>query len=306
MKIRSAALCIVVLSAVTLVLDGCRNVDNSNKLPDYNIRIIVPLADSAKFQPDTFMEAFRKQWKQRVGCAPIAKEAGDTSHSTTFSLVSDTARGNIVWLAWSPFPLDTQVTALLIKAALVGFTDNQRPSPGEVEALRTHKAALEVNYELGTVPPKERIVFTARTLLTIFSMASAVGYVDASAQSYRSAANLQHLAATDSLSLAGLFEMFVNMQVVTDSRGADIHTHGMDQFWLPDIQMVLPDTNHLYDNYDVIRTTAAYLIDKGDIVKAGDVVHPPGLNTAFDVVRPAQERDHPFGSRGVIGLQRQK
>jgi hypothetical protein len=266
--------------------------------------LIIPLSEQITFDENKFMEKYLDMWKEYIVCGKIEKDSSDTSNEISFGM-GDRNQENILWITYSPDKMQKELTDIVIKSAEAGFTDNEQLETEEQISLQNNKSTLELNYMLGKSDAKSRINFTARALLTLSEMYPVIGYINASAQSYRPKAKLSSFVNKHPLESVDLFLLFINVQVISENISTEIHTHGMDQFQLPDIQMIFENNSQISYNFDVLRNGAVYLIDNDNILKIGHTAELAGDGINYEVVKGKEEKDHPFGTYGVIGLRKQ-
>ncbi len=277
---------------------------SKGQISNYYIKIILPLSTEISFDNKVFSAEYFNSWNETIFCFPLDKKSGDTSNETIFG-ISDTNQSKILWITYSPQLMKSELTELLVKAAEAGFTENEKLNDSDKAALLSNKASIELNYMLGDATGKDRTDFTAKSILLLSKLFPVIGYIDVSAQSYRPVSKLKELEGKSKLESTDLFLLFVNVQIVSDVSFIEIHTHGMDQFWLPDIQMIFKDKTDLNYNFDIIRNCAVYLIEKGNILKIGHTAKLAGDGINYEVINVKEDKKHPFGYYGVIGLKKQ-
>lgn len=303
MKLIPLLLCIVAAISVIFVAIKCRPSSSNEQIPDYCIRIILPLSTEITFDYNAFSVEYLQRWNDKIVCGSLEKDTGDTSIESKFA-ICDTNQNKIIWMTYSPQQLQPELTKLLTAASDAGFTDNEKLMDSDKTALLSNKASIELNYMLGEVTGKERAEFTAKSILLLSKLYPVIGYVDASAQSYRPVSKLMAFEGKSKLESSDLFLIFVNVQIVSGVSTTEIHTHGMDQFWLPDIQMIFKNKSDLNYNFDVLRNSAVYLLEKGNILKIGDTGELAGDGINYEVIKVKEVKDHSFGYYGAIGLKK--
>jgi len=302
MKAIGIAVAVVIVLAVILFIAKHRTRGARNQKPSYNVNLFVLLAEAKGFRPEDLIVAFKETWGIRICCNHHPRLGPKTATAIPY-LVGDGPDKNNVVLTWSSEPLGRARADLLAMASQAGFADSRGISQADLDALRNHKAHFRVDYGHGPQDPKERMRFTARLLLALCRLHPVCGYVDSSAQAYRPLARLPDgILANTELTVADLFELFVNVQFVSDKGNVEIHTHGMDQFWLPDVQIICPEKDRSRDR-DVLCNAAIYMIDRGRAMKVGDTSEQAGDGRKFRVESVKPAREHPFGVYGAIRLR---
>jgi len=302
MKPIGIAVAVAIVLAVILFIAKHRTRGPRNQKPGHNVNLFVLLAEAKDFRPEDLIGAFRETWGIRIWCAHHPRLGPKTATSTPY-LVGDGRDKNAVLLTWSSEPLSRARTDLLAMASQAGFADSRGISQADLDALRNHKAHFRVDYGCGPQDSKERMLFTARLLLALCRLQPVCGYVDSSAQAYRPLAHLPDgILAKTELTVVDLFELFVNVQYVSDKGNIEIHTHGMDQFWLPDVQIICPEKDRSRDRH-VLCNAAIYMIDRGRAMKVGDAYDLAGDGREFRIDGVKPDREHPFGVYGAIRLR---
>lgn len=303
MKIVGILLALVFLGVVVFALMAKKS-SAKGQAENYCINLFVPLAEDTGFNPQELMAAFKQMWGIDLVCAQPIGEGTSKWPSGQYMVGNGSDRNNL-YLTLTREPLKKEMVELLVKASKAGFSNNEPISESDVNVLKNHKAYFQIEYVHGKLPPKERVAFTAKLLLTLCKKYSACGIVNASAQSYIPTTKIASaLFGSKDLSTPDIFPLFVNIQMISDGQQIDLHTHGMDQFWLPDIRIPFSDKDRVSYYYDIIRNSAVYMVENGKAMNIGDTAELAGDGKVFKVTEVAEEKDHPFGFYGVIGLKR--
>ncbi len=272
------------------------------KSSNSSIRILIPLSEKADFKQEAFQNTYQETWGNKVFCEPINNDDRDEVYDNNY-ILTDSLHRNMILLKYSSKPLDSEITKMLANAGKKGFTDNKPITNEDTQALQNHQAFIELECNIGQREAIDSLDFTANTLLSVFKVLPAIGYANTIAQSYKPLVRIKEFESRTTLQRADLFLLFVNIQIVSDNTYTDIHTHGMDQFKLPDLQIVFDEKTETNYHYNVLRSAAVYIIENGNILKLGNTWQLSGDNTIFEVVLYKNDKQH-FGYNRVISLER--
>ena len=293
------AIVITVVVSLFVLFPQYRPKWNKNRQAGSSIRLLIPLAESVGFDQGSFRKEYTGRWEGNVFCESMDKDGiYDASY-----LLTDPSHNSVLSLKYSSVPLETAIINLLVGQGDRGFSDNKILTDEEKTDLRNSKAFIEIQCEIENREAAESLEFIAKTLLTVFENQPAVGYANPSAQSYRPKSRLIEFQSKTRLCRSDLFLMFVNVQIVSEEEFINIHTHGMEQFKLPDLQIAFPEKAETNYHFNVLRTAAVYIVENGDVLKNGHTWQLEGDRTVFRVMPLKGDKGH-FGSYGTIGLKR--
>ncbi len=313
MKLIVITIAIIVIAIVILFISKHRSATIESRNHDYYVSLCIPLSEGNTFNPEDLVKTFKEMWGISIVCADdrgvgrkFRGTPPDDSRNTSLKgyMVSEGMDKNNLLLAWDSEPLSKERVDVLIRGSMTGFTNGQIISEPDVSSLRSHKAYFQVDYIRGPEDPKERMLFTAKLLLTLSKHYPVCGYVDSSAQAYTPLSSYPSgIFDRREITVTDLFRLFVNVQTISNEGETEIHTHGMDQFWLPDIQLISPKED-LSRDIDVLRNAAIYMIDKEKAMKIGDTSEMAGDGRLFKAGAVKPDTQHPFGFYGAISLRR--
>ncbi|HVP76384.1 MAG TPA: hypothetical protein VMV04_00670 [Thermodesulfobacteriota bacterium] len=314
MKLIGITIGIIIAVAVIFFISRHRSASIESRNYNYYVNLCVPLSESKPFNPEDLARAFKEMWGIAVICADD-NELGRKFRRTRCNesleanlkgyVISEGVDKNNLLLAWNSKPLSKERTEVLVQASDRGFTNRQIISVPGISSLRNHKAYFDLDYIRGPDDPKERMLFTAKLLLTLSKRYPVCGYVDSSAQSYTPLPSYPSgIFDKREITLTDLFRLFVNVQTISGTTDTEIHTHGMDQFWLPDLQIICPE-EELSRDFDVLRNAAIYMIHKGRPLEVGGTGELAGDGRLFKIAAIKPDDQHPFGFYGAISLRRQ-
>lgn len=282
---------VVGCALLALLTSGCTSKD---KLPESHIHLVLPFSAAPSFEPDSFMFSYQERWGAKIACADASELWPSADGRTSYMLTDGTHTGR---LAVSSEPLEDRLVSVTLMGA--PYLDER-----DVAALRDHAAYIAFDYLLGSDNGSERATFAAKALLTLVHDPAVVGYVDTSAMLYQTRSQVDALL-TATLTPDELFLLLANAHTVGEGAGAWIHTHGMEQFGVPDLQMRLADTGDQDYYRDVLINAAIYMIDRGPVLKPGDTAELVGDGVIYRIKSVKRDRLHPFGEYGCLELVRQ-
>jgi hypothetical protein len=297
---------LIITGFLILIVVGFRlynSLKSKPKIQPSYIRLIIPLSDLDTFNQDDFVKDFLKTWQTKIVCGETNDLKKDNDKQRIYLL------GNGIhnlMIKINDCPLSKSFTDVLIDASKSGFTANEPITDEQALALSSHKANLELEYMFGSDNKIDRVVFTSKLLISIFKHFKAIGFVNVSAQSFIPSSKLTFIMDKNDLVLTDVFNFFVNTQLVKSDNEIEVHTHGMEQFYLPDMILYSKDNLDINYNTNILRNACVYNIDNNNALKIGDGFHLTGFQEIFLIERSIPEKEHPFGAFGAVGLRKNK
>jgi len=294
---------IFLIVLLVLVVIGFRFYNSFKTKPNIKasyIRLIIPLSDFNTFDPDIFVKEYMNNWQTKLVCVETNDLKKDNNNQRIYLLGN--GKHNLM-IKINNCPLNKEFTDILIDASKNGFTANESITNEEAFALSSHKANLELEYVFGSEEKIDRAICTSQLIVSIFKHFKAIGLVNVSAQSYIPANKLTHILQKQDLLLTDIFDLFVNTQTVKSDNVTEVHTHGMEQFYLPD--MILHSKNNLDVSYNssILKNACVYNIENNNILKVGDGFQLTGYKETFLIEKAVPEKEHPFGAFGAVGIR---
>jgi len=294
---------IFLIVLLVLVVIGFRFYNSFKTKPNIKasyIRLIIPLSDFDTFEPDIFVKEYMNNWQTKLVCVETNDLKKDNNKQRIYLLGN--GKHNLM-IKINNCPLNKEFTDILIDASKNGFTANESITNEEALALSSHKANLELEYVFGSEEKIDRAICTSQLIVSIFKNFKAIGLVNVSAQSYIPANKLTHILQKQDLLLTDIFDLFVNTQTVKSDNVTEVHTHGMEQFYLPD--MILYSKNNLDVSYNssILKNACVYNIENNNILKVGDGFQLTGYKETFLIEKTVPEKGHPFGAFGAVGIR---
>jgi len=282
-----AALLVGVLGGI--VYRRCK----ARQLPDASIHLCIPFAEPVLFGTEDVTREYEAIWGKEVACERATEPSAAVDGAPTYVV---RARGHSLRLIASPSSLRPDLT----ETAIQGVPDLDASA---IDALRQHRGHIMLSYLSGLDRPRERAAFCAEVLFTLLKKHGALGYVDIPAMLYRSKTGADSsLAREELLDDVELFFLLVNTHSVDMETSFWIHTHGMEQFGCPDLQVSFRDEDQHSYYRDLISNAAAYMIERGPILKPGHTAELAGDGIIYRIKPVKPDRDHPFGRYGAIEL----
>lgn len=283
---QAALLAVVLVVAAILVLRGW----GARKKRE-QIRIYILFSQVPAFNPKELSELLWRRWGSESTCRE-RKVPSDLATKTY--LVHN--EGHTLTLNVSSQPLPGEM------APLIAAVPPSRLSEEEVQRLKSHTAHVLISYRGGPGAANERILATAQVLLALLRLDGAVGLSNVPAQSYIPAGRLPEGARVKKeLDASDLYNLFANTELVNNGEELWLHTHGMAQFYLPDLEVRFQDKERLGYYEALLGNAAVYMIGNRVTMKPGETARLPGDDTLYQVV--AGEADESQRC-GVIGLAR--
>jgi len=128
-----------------------------------------------------------------------------------------------------------------------------------------------------------------------------IGYNVISAQTYKSRKWLLSTLETEEFDPGFMFIMLGNIHAVRDGEFW-IHTHGMEQFGAPDIEVKFSDEGKRGYYMGLVGDSAMYVAGKGPVLKIGDTAELAGDGIIYRIVEGTKDEPGHFGSYGVIRI----
>jgi hypothetical protein len=194
-------------------------------------------------------------------------------------------------------PLSHEMTTMILKRA-------HKVDDSERANLRDHAAYFRLDFISGPGRDMDSARFVAIGLQALMEDDRALGIANYSAEMYTPAKNLEYVLNSSHLDASLLFHLLVNPHNVHDEGRYWMHTHGMDQFGLPDIQLFFGDLENAARYDELRRSVAVYMIENGPILMVGDTFDMDGNGSIYEITRAEEERAHAFGDFGVLELAR--
>ena len=258
------------------------------------IHLYLPFATAAALNPATIVREFKQRWETKIISGEAEQLVSLEEDDGTYLLGNGTHN---IRLKVSDRPLSGELVDALLMA-VPGLEDSHK------NALQNHKGYVSVDYLFGPNTPVERVRFAAQVLLVLVQQEGALGYANISAMLYRPRDHVQSLFEQAELPSFDLYMLFVHTHWIEEGEGNWIHTHGMEQFDAPDLQVRFAEkTQHQYYS-ELLSNTSIYMIEPGPVLNPGHTMELKGDGVIYEIKSPTPVPGHPFGSFGSLEILR--
>ena len=282
------ALAVVLVVVVVMIVNARlqRKVVGGKAEP---VRLCVLLSAPVELDAEKLMSDFEKRWGTRVACSEKPEWADASEQKRTY-LLADADHALMVIVGGQPMP--ESLTVMSAAFATDGGASSQE--------VRQHKGFIQVIYfRKGEPDPMNEARFAARALLSLMELPEAVGYVAISGIMYMTKARAQALCESGEIEDPAVLMLVTGVHSVGDGGQKWIHTHGMEQFGAPDIEMRFDDA----DRYrEVLMNAALYCAQSGPVMQPGHTAELMGDGVNYRVQKADPEPDHEYGQFGAIRL----
>jgi hypothetical protein len=266
------------------------------------VRIVV-LFDSAVTMDAKELEgAFERLWMNALVCDSILPQPGQRDDVQRFSLNSEGIESTLT-VVGMPLPADlTRVMEQMTSRSALPF----RLDDSQLLALKNHKAHAIVEatvFEVRNNPQKEvdKAWFLMRTVIALQEQIQGfAGYISVAAQVYHPGGWLRGLLKDREVQKSDLFVLLGNLHFVVNGDNW-VHTHGMEQFGLPDIEARFSDRDQASYFTNLVGDAAMYTVDS-EAMALGNTLELMGDGVIYKVVEAKPEPDHDYGAFGAIAI----
>ncbi len=266
-----------------------------NSMPDSHIHLCILFGVSPSVDGDIVMQQFKHRWKANVACGE-AERLGPQQEGCKTYLMGNGTHNLRVTVSQVPLP-----------SALVNVTIDGAPEIADADntAMHNHKGYISIDYLLGpTDDAVARVRFAAQALLSLAELDGALGYVNVSAMLYRPRSHVETFLNQSELESTDLYMLFARTHSVEDNGGTWVHTHGLEQFSVPDLQTRFTDAKQHDYYWELISDASIYMIENGPVLKPGDTAELKGDGVIYEIKSAKPDPDHPFGSFGCLEIVR--
>lgn len=261
---------------------------------DSPIRVMVLLSEPIILEKERFISLYHREWKDNL-LFEENPQWSDLTKGIQSYLVSDGFHCAILTYHSNSIPEGLIVRSL----QLSNIKDSS-----EVMKYKGHTAYIDVHYavSVGETFSLDKVRFINRLLHLFATIEETVGFINISAQLTRSRLDYFRMSKKADLNKAVLFHLFVSVQI---EQGKEfwMHTHGMEQFELPDIECWYDNEKDGAYYYELIGNMALYMFDKGPILKVGHTFSMDG-EEMFEIAKPKDVEGHEFGKDGAIRIKK--
>ncbi|HOF87984.1 MAG TPA: DUF4261 domain-containing protein [Armatimonadota bacterium] len=259
-------------------------VESADDVTACPVRLTLLTVAPLQIDPQRLIADYQALWDESLACA----HTGPPDAPLTYRLSTGE---QTLWLTLLDEPLPPGDSAML------GAT-SPRLRDADHDALGAHTASAVLHYrQLRNACPAQG-TFVVKALHALLRDPDVLGYVATSALRYVSRAAVDGVCAEhDPLSPVALYLLFVNtMREETADGRRWLHTHGLEQFGLPELHLFPDDGDDADDAEIILANTAIYSLTNGPVLQPGQTAELAGDGALFDI------RRFPNGALGHDGL----
>ncbi len=264
-------------------------------LPEQHIHLCLILSTPLSIAPEVVVQSFEDYWGSGITCSGNEKRAEPEAKERKL-LIENGTHSMLLTVAEYPIP------GHLMEITLLGapeLDDNSR------RAFEGHKAHMLLDYVEGSKDAADGFRFAAKILLSLFKYKEVLGVVNTPAVAYRPRGLMEPLIKDRELDAAFLFVLFTNMHFVDEHGSYWIHTHGMEQFGLPDVEVRFSEREDWRYYRELVGNASIYMIENGPVLKPGETAELGKDGTVYRISNPRKNKEHRFGVFSSIELVRQ-
>lgn len=288
---------LVSMLAVAAVALWRHNKTRLRRLPDRYFDLCVPMSWPIHFDPARFMAQFHEHWGLEVSC--YEQTHWDAAELPGKPILATDGRSNVLLLVGHE-PVETLTREALVDMLTPHLSRNER------DGVLTHRSHVMIYVLMDRRNTyrnaMKRSRFAARVLLTFLKYYRATGYVCGPAYHYRSAAGLKEIVAANSVTPEILYLLFVNTHLIDIPDGGWLHTHGMEQLGLPDMEIKFADTGASEHYWDLLGRAAIYCLMRGPVLKIGHTMQFTEGGPVYRIKSSESVEEHEYGEFGGIEL----
>lgn len=267
--------------------------NESKNLPEYSLHFCIPFSTAIILGTEDTTREYNRLWGKKISCK--RQSSPDSA-----------AKGNATYIVENGrYSLRLVASQSSLSPNLVDVVMNGDPSLDEPDIvnLKNNKGYITLDYIGSPDSPKEKAAFCTELLVSLLEKQGALGYVNIPAQLYRPKTGEKTSFQNSVLEEGDLFFLLINIHSVDMEKNFWLHTHGMEQFGCPDLQLYFEDDTK-YEYYKtLISVTAIYMIDSGPVLKTGDTFQMPDDDNFYKIYPVKPIPDHSFGRCGAIELK---
>lgn len=261
-------------------------------------RIVIPLRNPIDLDGKALARRYHAEWGGVLKCETLAMSR---PNAPRLRLSEEGETLNLSGEA-SPIPQD------LVEASIDSAKQSALPSLLDdhgIAAYRENRAHLIIESPVSRETGRFQCALAVQVLLTMLKGFDAtVGYNAVSALMYRSRDPvLALLAKNPKFDASSMFNLLGNVHAVRNE-AFWLHTHGMEQFGLPDLEVHFDDGNQRGYFMRLLGNAAVYMIHQGRVLKVGDTSEMAGDGIGYRIVPVKPNPGHQFGRLGAVAISR--
>lgn len=257
---------------------------------DYSIDLCIPLKKPIRVNPKKVMKGFKKRWGVKVAFEQYPKLSIPERGSYLL-----TNGKNCLVVSNSTEPLAKEMVELFLSG--LGIRDEER------NALTANKGCILLQALDMNDRTLDRAILASQSLFLFLNDTNSLGYASKSGQLYRPVRGLKKFSQVSAI---GPFELLLVLTTVHSLSELNwMHTHGMDQFGVPDIEIWYDEEEEREYFQGLLGYAATYCIENGPILKVGDTMGNAADGIDFRVKQAVEKTDHSYGRFGGIQLAKE-
>lgn len=287
-----AVIAVIVLLLAYMYWSGKRRAEINESF----LRFAVPLPEPIEFDPAEFTRGFREEWGGDATCDENPEWAQPKDKVRRYGVEDGVSRAVVSNFG---IPLPKQLTDLALMTSH-GLSNQEK------DDLEFHKAVLTIE----AVPDPEQAVqcvrSVARMLLTLLKLYPGVGFANVSSPAYHQRSKIEPFMDDDLLNGESLFLLAASVHLVPEGNEVWMHTHGMQYFGLPDLEIRFGDEEDTTSYHSLLSRAAAYSINTGIAMNPGESAELDGDGVVYDLkASPMRSRGH-YGKFGALEIVRKQ
>lgn len=248
------------------------------------VQLYIPFSDVKSLDLKKFSQQFNAQWGYPVDFKP---DNGDSNENAQQKYLLRGGDYSVTFI-YSVEPIHKDFTNLLTNS-IYKMTDEERTN------LLNHKGYVNISVKSDASNINKQILFAGDVLLSLLNQDKAIGYSDVAAQNFKSKSQIPEAILTKKeLSMEDLYLLFVSVQQVQDDKSNWFHTHGLEQFNLPNLEISCRSERDSEYYQMALDSTAVYMLENGNILKSGDIAEILGDGVLFSI-SGRKDNDSPTG-----------
>ena len=254
---------------------------NSRTNSNSYIHIFIIFPKLFTIDADELSNAYIEQWGHSISVSKVNSQYKVTNNSSELTL------------ELQDFPLPSSFIEMLTSPFY-------RLNEDEAIQVKNHKSSINLQVSRTTENQQEQTLFVAQVLLSVLRKEPPVGLVNVAAQYYHPVRRLEAYNSKTSLQPEDMYLLFVSVQQVDNEGSYWFHTHGLEQFGVPNFEIEFSNKDDEEYYQSVIESASVYLIARGDIIKSGSTLSIMGDGINFQATL---RKDKEFPT-GVLTLSR--
>lgn len=273
---------------------------SKNEMPQQQTEtvIVVPLGGRLDFTPDMIAKYLKADWGGSISSIELPNAAPG---AMTIGVTYGSGR-LLMTFRDTPIPRD------LVELSLEASKHSAVPLELKDEEAREfydNQAHLILSTPVNVETGRIQAALATKVLLSVLkNVDRATGYIAISSMTYRpkrwlsnTFSRLNEVDSADEVVALG------NVHVVRNGE-LWVHTHGMEQFGVPDIECFFTDEGRSKYYLDLVGDAAIYTAMNGPVLKVGDTAEIAGDGIVYRIGASREDLEHPFGAFGAIRIER--